>query len=360
MDFALGPNQGQGVPAEPDDQGLQWDLIPYSVTVAADSIFNGTLLSNVSWSPTLLPRFHETINYSLKPFLPLIQAVLADGYREYLGALVSWTHSLGLRHRSQVTYNLPMDMEASIPYDDVPECESLQFRNNVDAYRQFSGSAQLAGKNVVSVKLGAIFGFAFSYTLTDLVFAVNRAISGGVNRVVIHGQSYTGIGYLEKYARSGLPILLLGGEPGHYPSHGSEGREAVKQEIAKLKRTKSVHIVAQGELVDTLRSLKISPRIRTQSNGTWWTTWREDIENHMGYAFVYGDDNFTTEWPLNHHSFEPRGQSDNRDGFTNTKLDEVDSPSTYIVEQDQSVIGSKYSQASGLIVHVAASREHQR
>lgn len=27
MDFALGPNQGQGVPAEGDDEGLQWDLV---------------------------------------------------------------------------------------------------------------------------------------------------------------------------------------------------------------------------------------------------------------------------------------------------------------------------------------------
>lgn len=27
MDFALGPNQGQGVPASPDDLGLQWDLV---------------------------------------------------------------------------------------------------------------------------------------------------------------------------------------------------------------------------------------------------------------------------------------------------------------------------------------------
>jgi hypothetical protein len=27
MDFALGPNQGQGVPANPNDEGLQWDLV---------------------------------------------------------------------------------------------------------------------------------------------------------------------------------------------------------------------------------------------------------------------------------------------------------------------------------------------
>lgn len=27
MDFSLGPNQGQGVPAHTDDEGLQWDLV---------------------------------------------------------------------------------------------------------------------------------------------------------------------------------------------------------------------------------------------------------------------------------------------------------------------------------------------
>jgi hypothetical protein len=27
MDFAIGPNQGQGVPARSDDEGLQWDLV---------------------------------------------------------------------------------------------------------------------------------------------------------------------------------------------------------------------------------------------------------------------------------------------------------------------------------------------
>lgn len=27
IDIPLGPNQGQGVPAHPDDEGLQWDLV---------------------------------------------------------------------------------------------------------------------------------------------------------------------------------------------------------------------------------------------------------------------------------------------------------------------------------------------
>lgn len=185
------------------------------------------LLSNTSWSKSMPSRFQKLLGYNIKPYLPLItfgnnninlqrttpgaiQAVLdtedqgmgyvndyrialANGYQEYLTTLVNWSHSyLGLLHSSQVSYNLPMDMEASIPYDDVPECESLQFRDNVDSYRQFSGTAYLAGRNVVSVELGAVFGLAFQFTLPGLLFAINRAASGGVNRVVIHGQSYTG------------------------------------------------------------------------------------------------------------------------------------------------------------------------
>lgn len=31
MDFAIGPNQGQGVPAAPNDEGLQWDLVRLKV-----------------------------------------------------------------------------------------------------------------------------------------------------------------------------------------------------------------------------------------------------------------------------------------------------------------------------------------
>jgi hypothetical protein len=34
MDFALGPNQGQGVPASSDDRGLQWDLVSFAMSSA--------------------------------------------------------------------------------------------------------------------------------------------------------------------------------------------------------------------------------------------------------------------------------------------------------------------------------------
>jgi len=33
MDFALGPNQGQGVPAHKGDPGLQWDLVSFQTWI---------------------------------------------------------------------------------------------------------------------------------------------------------------------------------------------------------------------------------------------------------------------------------------------------------------------------------------
>lgn len=43
MDFAVGPNQGQGVPAEAENEGLMWDLSPFAVYVPLGDSFHGTL-----------------------------------------------------------------------------------------------------------------------------------------------------------------------------------------------------------------------------------------------------------------------------------------------------------------------------
>lgn len=40
MDFAMGPNQGQGVPAHEDDEGLMWDLRLFNQTVPIGSTFD--------------------------------------------------------------------------------------------------------------------------------------------------------------------------------------------------------------------------------------------------------------------------------------------------------------------------------
>ncbi|KAL2203672.1 hypothetical protein CC79DRAFT_1388306 [Sarocladium strictum] len=183
------------------------------------------VLSNISWTPRLPQLFKKQHGYDIAPYLPLImwsnnniniqkdrpgkiraildsetqgagyvnayRATLQVGYQEYLKTLSKWTKNrLGLPMSSQVSYNMPMDAAASVPYVDVPECESLQWRDNIDGYRQFSGVAALAGQHIVSNEMGAKLLNSFKHSIPDLLRSIHRAFAGGVNRVVIHGQTY--------------------------------------------------------------------------------------------------------------------------------------------------------------------------
>lgn len=126
-------------------------------------------------------------------YLDDFRGALVEGYREYLHGLTHWLNSkLNLQMSTQVSYNLPMDMEANTPFVNAPECESLQFSNNIDGYRQFSGPANLAGKRVISNEMGAVMFKAYNFPHSELLFAINNAVSGGVNQFVLHGESYTG------------------------------------------------------------------------------------------------------------------------------------------------------------------------
>ncbi|GFF73256.1 probable beta-galactosidase A [Aspergillus lentulus] len=183
--------------------------------------------SNISWTRSLPSVFEQMHGYSLINYLPLImfgnnniaiqasepgaiqcvldtpdegagyvndyRGALVEGYRQYLKTLTEWVNSvLNLQMSAQVSYNLPMEMEANVPLVNAPECESLGFMDNIDGYRQFSGPAVLAGKRVVSNEIGAVSMKAFQYQISSLLWSINRAVVGGVNQFVIHGQSYTG------------------------------------------------------------------------------------------------------------------------------------------------------------------------
>ena len=100
--------------------------------------------------------------------------------------------SLKSQFSAQVVYNLPMDMLANIPDVNAPECESLGFNHVIDAYRQFSGPANLAGKRVISSELGAQPNEVYSQTMPELIWDTKRSIVGGINQFVYHGYPFTG------------------------------------------------------------------------------------------------------------------------------------------------------------------------
>lgn len=118
---------------------------------------------------------------------------LQHGYRDYLDTLRDWLHNdLGVKFSSQVSYNMPMDQSVNIEAVDVPECESLGFHDNIDVYREYSGPATLSDRRIVSNEMGAEQLKAYNYPISRLLYSINRAFAGGINRMVLHGQSYTG------------------------------------------------------------------------------------------------------------------------------------------------------------------------
>jgi hypothetical protein len=74
----------------------------------------------------------------------------------------------------------------------VAPSDSLGFSDSIDAYRQFTGSSTLVGARVISNEMGAVFERAYSYTIPELLFSIDRAVVNGINQVILHGQAYTG------------------------------------------------------------------------------------------------------------------------------------------------------------------------
>ncbi|QMW26995.1 hypothetical protein G4B84_002284, partial [Aspergillus flavus NRRL3357] len=166
------------------------------------------------WTLSLPEIFKKQHGYAMTPYLMLLSGnegyqtgnqgpiqFISDGndqgagfvadYRstmtgllmEYLEYLNKWTHeTLGLKSSQQVGYNLPVDMLEAIPSVDIPETETLSFSNLIAGFRQFSGPANLAGKNVISIELGANFGQAYYQTWTELLQEAKHAFVAGHSR----------------------------------------------------------------------------------------------------------------------------------------------------------------------------------
>lgn len=177
----------------------------------------------VYWTPDLLATFQRQHGYDLREYVPFLfgfngdlmvnepsfsivsdsersstvvndfRTTLTGLYKEYLETLQDWSRSyLNMDFSAQIGYNLPVDMLSAIPSAGVPETETLSFLNNIDAFRQFSGPANLAGRMIVSIELGADYGQSYLQPLAMLIEEASRAYAVGINQVVIHGASYSG------------------------------------------------------------------------------------------------------------------------------------------------------------------------
>ncbi|KAI1409815.1 hypothetical protein F5Y13DRAFT_202982 [Hypoxylon sp. FL1857] len=203
------------------------------------------------WTPALPRLFENEHNYLITKYLPLLagnegyistpggpvqfitdssdtdagviadfRSTLSAGLSDYLLDLTNWTQQfLGLQFSQQVGYNLPVDMLQLIPDVDAPETETLGFSNRIDGYRQFCGPANLAGKSVISIELGADIIRTYIQTWGDILSEANRAFVAGVNQMSIHGATYS-----HEYANTTWPgytsfqYLFSGQHSRHQPA----------------------------------------------------------------------------------------------------------------------------------------------
>lgn len=508
--------------------------------------------SKISWTPSLPEKFQQVAGYDIRKYLPLIQfgnnnpgvqpsypgdiqcvldtqdagqgvvndyrEALAQGYQEYLNTIKEWTSPLGLEYSAQISYNLPLDMEASIAHADGPECESLAFNDNIDGYRQFSGVANVAQKGVISNEMGADIRTAFRLSVAHLLWQINRAFAGGVNQIVLHGQTYSGnyydttwpgyasffmlfgesyndkqpawqhsypdmiahasrnqfvlrqgmprtdvaflnkdsvtdpqlgtvyagsdlvdAGYtysylspdnqdmddirvengllapgspayraivvarhqnvtlesvkkLQQFAQAGLPVILSGGLPGYYPSGNASDtvarQRAVTTALHSLQRTENVYTTGTHQVSQRLTAIGIHPRVRIQTNGTWYPVYRTDNATDIDYVFLFSESTskalskgtitvqttkrpyILNSWsgnrsPVVHYQVNNNGTitipltlAANQTtvlAFSSSLKNKIDTPATNAVYLPDSVIGYNYTKTAGLALHVSTS-----
>ncbi|MFE7859198.1 glycosyl hydrolase [Streptomyces sp. NPDC057403] len=164
------------------------------------------------WTSRLPDAFEEHTGRALLPYLPalvldksnqvfafdaqLTRQIRHDFWetvsglfnRHHLGALRDWAHSLDMTLRSQ-PYGLQTDAIASAALLDIPEGESLGFKN-LDDFRCLAGGRDMAGRTVLSCEAGAYNGSAYSTTWDRFLRTMGGAYAAGVNQTVVHGFSY--------------------------------------------------------------------------------------------------------------------------------------------------------------------------
>ncbi|MDT7839872.1 glycosyl hydrolase [Streptomyces justiciae] len=164
------------------------------------------------WTSALPQAFEERTGRPLLPYLPALvldksnqvfafEAQLTRQIRHdfwetvshlfnthHVTALRDWAHSLGMELRSQ-PYGLQTDAIASAALLDIPEGESLGFKN-LDDYRCLAGGRDMAGHTVLSCESGAYNGSAYSTTWDRFLRTMGGAYAAGVNQTVVHGFSY--------------------------------------------------------------------------------------------------------------------------------------------------------------------------
>jgi hypothetical protein len=97
-----------------------------------------------------------------------------------------------------------------------------------------------------------------------------------------------GVQYLATYAKNGLPIVISGGLPSMYASGNQTEVSKARTTLNSLLSYSNVYQVPLEELAVSIKSIGIRPRVQIQSNGSWFSRWRESSSGDI-YVWIYND-----------------------------------------------------------------------
>lgn len=106
-----------------------------------------------------------------------------------------------------------------------------------------------------------------------------------------------GVAHLVDYANQGLPLVFSGGLPTKVigavattTKGGQVGEKNLTATLETLLGRPHVHVVPATNLAASLLALGFRPRTAlSETNGSWYTQWREDTSTGTQYVFVYHD-----------------------------------------------------------------------
>lgn len=116
---------------------------------------------------------------------------LTDLYIEnHLVPMREWAAQYNLGLRFQPSYGQTLEQSAAVFEIDIPETESFQQGNEIDAYRYTAAAAHASDRPIISTECCATPGTTNAFGWQNTLPIVQGNYAGGVNNVVFHGYSY--------------------------------------------------------------------------------------------------------------------------------------------------------------------------
>ncbi|KAH7353831.1 secreted protein [Plectosphaerella cucumerina] len=168
---------------------------------------------NTLWSYDFRDEFKERQGYDILRYLPAVtqddqknvfrfsdeelnRGVINDFWDtlgkmyvdNHVGVLKPWANEFNYRYRAQV-YGIPTDSMSAVAKIDIPEGESLGFKNLGD-WRSLAGAANFANLKVIGNEACAFLGLSYQLGWELMLQTINPIMTAGINLQVLHGFAY--------------------------------------------------------------------------------------------------------------------------------------------------------------------------